>query len=166
MIGDANKWRGGFDNFTKPDARLLMWDVPNRMFDLEYRKTQRKDVLRDTLAWAMCADIIEGFPEIDDQLLDQMVVPVTLTERGKRLAFRAGVGRVVAWAAALSEGGIQVKLFAKSPTPDRFDVMDFNFRRPGGDHTKVITEAGDWSYGVISEWRGSLSEAILDAIQD
>lgn len=165
MFGDPNKWRGGFEDFTKPDAPLLVWDIPNRWLDFEYRKTQRRDVLRDTLAWAMGADLIEGFSELDDQMLDQMVIGVRLTERGKRLALRAGRGRVVAWMAGLSEHGIQIKLFAKSSTPDRFDVLDFTFRRPDGDYTKVVSEPGEWSYGVISEWRSSLPEVILDAIQ-
>ncbi len=166
MFDDSNKWRGGFDDFTTPDAPLILWDIPDRwMSDLDYRNTQRKDVLRDTLVWAMGADLIEGFPELDEQLLDEMVIPVRLTDHGKRLALRAGRGRVVAWVAALSEHGIQVKLFAKSPTPDRFDVMDFNFRRPVSDYTKVVTESGEWCYGVISEWRSSLPEVILDAIQ-
>ena len=167
MLNDPNKWRGGFDDFTQPDGQLVMWDIPNEwMLDLEYRKTRRKDVLKDTLAWAMAADLIEGFPEIDDELLDQMVIPVMLTERGKRLALRAGSGHVAAWAAGLSEGGIQVKLFAKSETPDQFRVMDFNFRRATGDPAEVIFDSEEWEYGVISEWRSSLPDVILDAIQN
>jgi hypothetical protein len=163
---DRTKWRGGIEDFEKTDAPLVVWDLPSRWLDSKYRETERRDVLREMLGWAMGADLIEGFPELNAQVLDQIVVPVRLAERGKRLALRAGRSRVVSWMAGLSEHGIQVKLFARSPTPDRFDVLDLWFVRPGGDFTKVITDVGKWSYGLVSEWRGSLPELILDSIRN
>lgn len=167
LFDDSNKWRGGFEDFTDPNAPLIMWDIPNDWLEgIENPKSNRKEILKDMLAWAMSADLIEGFPEIDDELLDQMVISVTLTERGKRVALKAGGGRVVAWAAGLSEHGIQVKLFAKSQTQDQFDVLDFSFTRPTGEYTQFGTKTGKWNYGVISEWRSSLPEVILNAIQN
>jgi hypothetical protein len=158
------KWRGSVENFIDPNARLEVFDIPNGWLDFEYRKTGRKDVLRDMLVWGLSADIILGFSEIDDELFDRMIVPVRLAEKGWRMVSEAGKGRVVAAMAGLSEHGIQVKLFAKSISPDRFEVLDFRFRRPNGSYTEVTTEVGRWHYGLIREWRSSLPESVLDAV--
>jgi hypothetical protein len=82
------------------------------------------------------------------------------------VALDAGGDRVVAWAAGLTEHGVQVKLFAKSETPGQFHVMDLYYKREDGNYRKARTEAGKWDYGVISEWRKSLPDVILDAIQN
>jgi hypothetical protein len=168
LFGDPKRWRGGYQSFTDPNARLLMWDIPDSWLSAtpEYRKTKRKDILKDTLAWAMASVLIEGIPDLTDDFLDQMIIPVRLAERAKRIAFRADKERVVAWASSLSEHTMQVKLFAKSLQPDRFDVKDFTFRRPDpASFTAVSLEPGEWMYGLISEWRKSLPEVILDAIE-
>ena len=72
----------------------------------------------------------------------------------------------MALAAALSEGGIQVKMFAKSETRGQFHVMDFNFKRSDNSSTKFITDCGEWGTGIIREWRNALPEVILEAIQN
>ena len=165
MADNPQKWRGSIEDFVNPKAPLVVFDIPNKWLDFEYRKTGRKDALKDMLVWAIGADLIEGFAEIDDSLFDRMIIPVRLADTGKRLALKAGDGRVVAWMSGLSDSGIQIKLFAKSDTFEHFDVLDFHFRRPANSYTKVITEVGEWSYGVISEWQSSLPEGIIDAIQ-
>ena len=193
MSDNPNKWRGSFEDFEHPDAPLVMFDIPiewleSQKYDL--LEAKRKEVLKDMLVWAIGADIIEGFSEIDDQLFKHVVIPVQLTDHGKRVALDAGGDRVVAWAdyegevdalideldagrdrvvawaAGLTEHGVQVKLFAKSETPGQFHVMDLYFKREDGNYSKARTEAGKWDYGVISEWRKSLPDVILDAIQN
>lgn len=72
---------------------------------------------------------------------------------------------ISAWAAGLTEHGIQVKLFGKSEIPGQFYVRDFNLTRPTKDYTTVQAEPGDWSYGITKEWLNSLPPVILDAIQ-
>lgn len=143
-----------------------MFDIPNRwLTDQAYRNGERKDVLKDMLAWAMGADIIEGFAEINDELLSQMHIPVRLTEYGKGLAFRAAREEVSAWAAVLTEYGVDVKLFARSDNPDRFRIMEFEFLRPEKSYSEVRTKAGRWEEGVIQNWKSQLPDTVLDAIR-
>lgn len=168
-MNEPNKCRGGFDNLVKPDDSLVVFDIPNKWLfgSEEYRHTQRKEILKDMIVWAIGADLVEGFEEINDEMFAQMIIPVKLTKHGKQLALKAGEGRVVAWMSGLSEHGIQVKLFAKSESPEQFNVLDFHFRRSKvSDYTKVIVEVGDWDCGIINEWRNSLPEIILDAVQN
>lgn len=110
-------------------------------------RTERNELLKDTLCWAIGADLIEGFPELDDDLFNQMIIPVYLADTGKRAALRAGGGRGVAWMAGLSEGGVQVKLIGRSRVAGQFDLLSVKFRRPQGSYDKFNTEAEDWNYG-------------------
>jgi len=147
----------------------MMFDIPTgwlESLNYDLLQAKRRDVLKDMLVWAIGADLIEGFSEIDDTLFNHAVIPVKLTERGQEVALRAGGDDVAAWAAGLSEHGIQVKLFAKSETPGEFHVMDFYFERSDHDYTKYRTEAREWCYGSISEWRNSLPDVIFDAIKN
>jgi hypothetical protein len=166
MSENSEKWRGGFEDFTNPNGGVSIFDIPNDWLNFEYRKTQRKDVLKDTLVWAMGADLIEGFSEMDDSLFDQIVIPVKLSELAKESAFEGRREIVTAWVAGLSERGIQVKLFAKSDTEGQFRVMDFRIKRPDrNNYSTFIAESGRWNYGVIAEWQDSLPEVILDAVR-
>lgn len=164
MLNEPEKWRGGYEDFTKEKAPLVIWDIPNGWLDSIFRRTERKEPLKDTLCWAMGADLIEGFPELDDDLFNQMIIPVRLADTGKRAALRVGGDRVLAWMSGLSEGGVQVKLFARSRVAGQFDLLSVKFRRPKGSYDKFNTEAEDWNYGVIEEWKESLPELILDLI--
>jgi len=165
MTGNLHKWRGSVEDFTNPKAPLVIFNIPNKWLDFEYRKTKRKETLKDMIVWAIGADIIEGFSEIDDSLFDHMIIPVRLAETGRRMILKAGNARVVIWMSGLSDHGIQVKLFAKSEVPGQFNILDFHFRRPDNSYTKFVTEIGEWNYGVISEWQSSLPEAVLDAVR-
>jgi hypothetical protein len=63
-----------------------------RLAGFHLSRTERNELLKDTLCWAIGADLIEGFPELDDDLFNQMIIPVYLADTGKRAALRAGGG--------------------------------------------------------------------------
>ena len=163
-VHNLRKWRGSWENLQNRDAPLLIFEFPNEWFDLEYRQTRRKDVLKDMLLWALRADLIEPLPDISDGLLSRRIIPVKLAARGRMLALEAAGCKVVGWMAGLSEGSIQVKLFAKSDIKGQFNVLHFNLRRANRGYTNVTPEAEEWQYGVIAEWRNSLPKGLIEGL--
>ena len=53
MADNPQKWRGSFENFEIPKAPLVIVDLPIKWLDSEYRKTGRKDVLKDIFPVSM-----------------------------------------------------------------------------------------------------------------